>query len=219
MTAINQAIDRIAVYYASFEAQTMLDEAACYWVLSNDRNAGKRGVSITEAKNTLSDETLQKIVSDYYPYPARLTLDEIKSITKDYPFQLPIEIYDLYQRGNGCLPIGLDDSLKDWSFFGNYTSFSFWGDHSFLTLEDAMRLYKCFVNAYSCGYDVDLSWFPISCYEDAILAVIGSEEQQEASTVISFYDTDFTPTIEWPSLANMLFAWVEIREGRLDDSA
>ncbi|BAZ15736.1 hypothetical protein NIES4071_76080 [Calothrix sp. NIES-4071] len=50
-----------------------------------------------------------------------------------------------------------------------------------------------------------------------MLAVIGSEKQEEASTVISFYDTDFTPTIEWPSLANMLFAWVEIREGRLDD--
>lgn len=216
MTAINQAIDRIAIYYASCEAPTMLDEAACYWVLSNDLNAGKTGVSIKEAKNTLSDETLQKLVSDFYP--ARLTIDEIKSITKDYPFQLPIEIYDLYQRGNGCLPIGLDDSLKDWSYFDNYTSFSFWGDHSFLRLQEAMSAYNNFADCRkNYGYDIDPRWFPISYFEDSVLAVIGSEEQQEVSDVISFYDSDCIPTVEWPSITNMLFTWIEIRERRLKD--
>lgn len=217
MTAINQAIDRIAIYYASFETPTMLDEAACLWVLSNDRSAAQKGVTITEAKKLLSDETLQKLVSNYYP--ARLNLEEIKSITKDYPFQLPREIYDLYQRGNGCLPIGLDDSLKDWSSFNNYTSFSLWGDHSFLTLHEAMSAYNNFAYCReNYEYDIDPRWFPISYFEDSVLAVIGSEEQQDVSTVISFYDSDCIPTVEWPSLTNMLFTWIEIREKRLKDS-
>ncbi|BAZ15735.1 hypothetical protein NIES4071_76070 [Calothrix sp. NIES-4071] len=43
--------------------------------------------------------------------------------------------------GNGCLPIGLDNSLKDWNSLDNYVSFSFFGDHSFLTLQQAMSLY------------------------------------------------------------------------------
>ncbi len=47
--------------------------------------------------------------------PPRLTFDEIHDILSDYPYKLPVEFYDLYQRGNGVLPIGVGD--KDWDCY------------------------------------------------------------------------------------------------------
>ncbi|BAY08544.1 hypothetical protein [Calothrix sp. NIES-2098] len=217
MSAIMQAIDRIAIYYAGFKnVITTLDTKAFYWMLGNGYQL-VNGLSIKDYKKQLSSEELQQVVLDCYS--PRLSLEQIKAITKDYPFELPIEIYDLYQRGNGCLPIGLDEPAKDWNCLDNYTDFSFRDVNSFLTLEEAIRLYQNFVDyRENYGKNIDPRWFPIYCFEDWILAVIGSENQQETSPVISFYDSDFIPEIEWPSLTNMLLTWIEIQEKALKDS-
>lgn len=53
---------------------------------------------------------------------SRISPNQIREITRHYPFQLSIEFYGLYQRGNGCLPIGLD-SKKDWNSLDNYFIF------------------------------------------------------------------------------------------------
>lgn len=204
-----QVIDRIALYYASLQAPTtVLDIKVYEWLLCH----GCKDVEVFEARNyrqKLSLETLQEILSG--SYAPRLNLEQIEEITQDYPFALPVELCDLYQRGNGCLPIGLDDATKDWTSFDNYVNFPFDGNYSFLPLQEAMRLYQAFTKSSNYG-DIDPRWFPISYFDDRILAVIGSEHQQETSPVIGFYDSDFTPKTKWSSLTNMLFTWIETQQ-------
>ncbi len=213
MSAMIEAIERIAAYYSSFDAPTSLDMKVFYWMLNNGYDAV--GKDVRELRKSLSPETLQKVVSNYST--PKLTLEQIQEITRDYPFQLPLEIIDLYQKGNGCLPIGLADTSKDWNSFDNYFNFPFITDDSFFSLEKAMSMYKGLVRQAMHSDKIDPRWFPIDCFEDLILAVIGSEEQQVTSPVISFYDSDFILKIEWPSLTNMLLAWVEIREQSLNE--
>lgn len=217
MSAIMQVIDRIAIYYAGFrEVRTTLDMKVLSWMLSNGYKL-VNGLHIKDYKKILSPETLQEVVLDCQA--PRLTLEQIKAITNDYPFELPIEICDLYQRGNGCLPIGLDEPAKDWNSLDNYIDFSFGGDDSFLPLEEAMRLYQAFRESReSYGCNIEPRWFPIYCFEDWIIVVVGSENQQETSPIISLYDSDFIPKIEWLSLTNMLLTWIEIRQRGLKES-
>lgn len=216
MTSIRQVIDRIALYYAGLkEPITTLDAKVFDWLLCN----GNKEVEILAARDyrqKISPETLSAIASD--SYPPRLNLEQIKAITQNYPFQLSVELCDLYQRGNGCLPIGLNDAAKDWSSFDNYVNFPFDGNYSFLPLQEAMRLYQAFTKSGDYGDKIDPRWFPISYFDDRILAVIGSEQQQETSPVISFYDSDFTPKVEWSSLTKMLITWIEVQEKSLNSS-
>lgn len=65
----------------------------------------------------LSPDEIKAIMPQRYP---RLSYEQIEEITKDYPFQLPQEVYELYQKGNRYLPIGLDtDTTKDWRLWDN----------------------------------------------------------------------------------------------------
>lgn len=216
MTSIRQVIDRIAVYYAGLkEPTTTLDAKVFDWLVGN----GDKEVEILAARDyrkKISPETLQTIILN--SYTPRLNLEQIKAITQDYPFALSVEVCDLYQRGNGCLPIGLNDAAKDWNSFDNYVNFPFDGNYSFLPLQEAMRLYQAFTRSEDYGNKIDPRWFPISYFDDRILAVIGSEQQQETSSVISFYDSDFTPKVEWSSLTNMLLTWLEVQEKGLNSS-
>jgi len=216
MTSIRQVIDRIAVYYAGLkEPITTLDAKVFDWLLGN----GDKEVEILAVRDyrkKISPETLSAIILD--SYTPRLNLEQIKAIIQDYPFALSVEVCDLYQRGNGCLPIGLNDAAKDWKSFDNYVNFPFDGDYSFLPLQEAMRLYQAFTKSADYGNKIDPRWFPVSYFDDRILAVIGSEKQQETSPVISFYDSDFTPKVEWSSLTNMLLTWIEVQEKNLNSS-
>lgn len=216
MSSIIPVIDRIALYYAGLkEPITTLDAKVFDWLLCT----GNKEVEILAARDyrqKISPETLSAIASN--SYAPRLNLEQIKAITQDYPFALSVELYDLYQRGNGCLPIGLSDTAKDWNSFDNYVNFPFDGNYSFLPLQEAMRLYQAFTKSADYGNKIDPRWFPISYFDDRILAVIGSEQQQETSPVISFYDSEFTPKVEWLSLTNMLQAWLEVQEKGLNSS-
>ena len=210
---MNKVIDRIAAYYSNWNVITMLDVMAFdYWQISNNYPV-QEIYDYKECRNQLSSQTLRKIESNHDS--PRLDLKEINAIVKDYPFQLPTELLDLYQRGNGCLPIGLDDSSKNWNSFDNYIDFSFIGNSSFLPLSQAMDMYQSLAEDKKYCPSIDLRWFPINCYEERILAIVGSEQQQETGAVISFYDVEYIPEAEWSSLTGMLSAFIEIREREL----
>ncbi|MHC5745297.1 MAG: hypothetical protein ACYTXT_26015 [Nostoc sp.] len=84
MSAMIEAIERIATYYSSFDAPTSLDMKVFYWMLNNGYDAV--GKDVRELRKSLSPETLQKVVSSYST--PKLTLEQIQEITRDYPFQL-----------------------------------------------------------------------------------------------------------------------------------
>lgn len=214
MSSINQVIDRIAAYYARWDVITMLDVMAFYYWQEINRDDEPGAIyDYKECRAQISPEILQELESSHNS--PRLDLKEINVIVKDYPFQLPTEIIDLYQRGNGCLPIGLDNSSKNPNTFDNYIDFSLFGQNSFLPLSQAMGMYESFVRDKEYYPSMDLRWFPIECYEERILAVVGSEKQQETGAIISFYGDEYVPESEWSSLTGMLSAFIEIREREL----
>lgn len=141
--------------------------------------------------------------------PPKLSIEQIKKITANYPFQLPLEVIQLYRRGNGMLPIGLGD--KDWQSFNNY--FLFPGTDIVLNrLCEAMDEYEFYLNAIANSSkkinDIVQYLFPIMSFEEMTWAVIGSEQQQDTSPVFFYYSEDidserFKPEIVWPSLTEM----------------
>lgn len=165
----------------------------------------------------LTSDQIKELELSAGGYPPRLSLQQIKETVRDYPFQLPIELYDLYQKGNGCLPIGLGEE-KDWDSLDNYFEFPIGGDESFYPLERAMEQYRVLVaDREEFKYNIDPHLFPISEFERRMHVVIGSEKQQETSPVF-LLDTDggsFELRMEWPSLTNMMLAEAEIRERSL----
>lgn len=208
---MTEAIDRIAVY-AERKSNGSLYDSMLAGVLHN------KGYSSFSFKNTEDfrefgkqfESELQELLPNS---PPRLTVEEIKEITKDYPFELPIEMYELYQRGDGLLPIGLNHPPEsDFNIYKYYFAFPN-EEIPLISLGASMKLYKVF-NEYreNYQYDIDPKWFPISIFEDMLLAVIGSKEQQQQSPVIRFYDSEFSPEIEWLSLTDILLSWIELRE-------
>ena len=149
----------------------------------------------------------------------RLDIQQITELTRDYSFNLPTEILELYQMGNGCLPIGLDP-CKDWNSPKNYFMFSDAYHAQLLRLEQAMDYYH---------YDIEL---PISRNQRNIntrlfpiivgnyrrfWAITGTESQSNSSSVV-FYHSDYPERTKlvWSSLTNLLQAWVEIKEQQLN---
>jgi len=123
-------------------------------------------------------------------------------------------MYELYQRGNGLLPIGLNHPPEN--DFNIYKYYFVFPDEEFplMSLGESMRIYQVF-NEYreKYGREIDPKWFPISIFEDMILAVIGSEEQQESSPVIRFFDSEFDiHKVQWLSLTDMLLYRIELAE-------
>ena len=104
------------------------------------------------------ESELQKELSNS---PPTLTVEQIKEITKDYPFELPVEMYELYKRGNGLLPIGLiHPPENDFNIYKYYFVFP---DEEFplMSLGASMRIYQVF-NEYREKYgreivDADLN--------------------------------------------------------------
>lgn len=166
----------------------------------------------------LTPEQIKELELSAGDYPRRLSVQQIKETVRDYPFQLPIELYELYQKGNGCLPIGLGKE-KNWDSLDNYFEFPVCSnpDERLYPLEEAMERYR-FLVAYREEYNhnIDPSLFPISEFECRMHVVIGSEKQQETSPVFSFYPDSSKPRMEWPSLTNMMLAEAEIIERSLE---
>jgi hypothetical protein len=150
--------------------------------------------------------------------PPRLSIQQITEITQEYPFHLPTEVLELYQMGNGCLPIGFE-SYKDWNSLENYFMFPNLHMAQFLPLRDAMYFWE---QDFKPGHieSVNPKIFPIiSGFERRFWAITGSNLQCTTSPIF-FYFCDFRQSItklEWPSLTNLLLAWVEIKEQNLCD--
>lgn len=208
---MTEAIDRIA---ACAEQRNFL---SCLrgWMICSGYDPSY-GSDLTITTINLTSEQIKEIELAVGGYPSRLSPNQIREITKDYPFQLPIEVYELYQRGNGCLPIGLD-AKKDWNSFDNYFVFPDL-DKPFYPLETAMERYQVLTD-YRKRYkdNIDPRWFPISEFEHWMQVIVGSEKQQETSPVLYLYTDSFEAEVEWPSLTNMLLAWVEVRERDLKE--
>lgn len=100
--SINDVIDQIAITAEQKAQYTFL------WLMS--KFSGLLTPEETRPED-LSPERIQELDQrirelGHLP-PPRLTLDEINDILTDYPYQLPVEFNDLYQRGNGVLPLGV----------------------------------------------------------------------------------------------------------------
>lgn len=91
-----------------------------------------------------------------------LTLEEIQLLTNNLPFQLPCEIYELYQWRNG-------------------------GKHPFIPFPNAWDLVKfpsleeMFSEAYYEANEFNL--FPIFCMESGLYFILGTTEQLETAPI------------------------------------
>ena len=145
----------------------------------------------------------------------RLSFQQITEITRDYPFKLPTEVLELYQLGNGCLPIG-SDPYTDWNSLDNYFMFPDPHFAHFLCLGEAMNCYRL-DNKYRSNINPKL--FPlIDGFERRHWAVMGSESQCYSAPIF-FYFVDYPQDIKcvWSSLTNLLLAWVEVKEQQLSE--
>ncbi|WP_373543014.1 hypothetical protein [Chamaesiphon sp.] len=61
-----------------------------------------------EERTGLSSQRIYELNQEIYAkgqlHPPRLSIDEINVIIADYPYQLPIEFYELYERKHSNLP-------------------------------------------------------------------------------------------------------------------
>ncbi|WP_373547170.1 hypothetical protein [Chamaesiphon sp.] len=164
-----------------------------------------------EIKNRLSPERIGElnqeiILRQHLPAP-RLTIEEIDAILSDYPYKLPVEFYNLYQRGNGVLPIGLGD--KDWNCYYNYFYFPD-PEMSLLSLGEAMKIYGYLFKYLNEGWSkVEPNIFPLISTEVGIWAIGGSNIQQPTSAVFHFHADDissenFQMKIVWNNLTEMI---------------
>jgi hypothetical protein len=168
---------------------------------------------LNQAQSNLIDECL----GGYQP---RLTLNQIEEVIESYRFNLPQEFYDLYQLGNGCLPLGTSED-EDWDSIYNYFYFPS-SEAPFWTLRNAMSSY---VNHL---IDCNPHLLPICAYgDDSVLLVLGSTERQENSPLLMTYDhcldSDLLQMeIVWLSLTNMMLAYAEryeaLYQGRLTET-
>lgn len=108
--------------------------------------AAKGKVTTAAEEFAVIEKEASKYGNKWQPptYLPRLSREETKNISKDLPFELPIEFYDLYSKGNGYLPIGTNDD-QDWSSLDNYFIYRFIvlnTDEEWMSLEECVRLYE-----------------------------------------------------------------------------
>ncbi|WP_310484511.1 hypothetical protein [Chamaesiphon sp. VAR_48_metabat_403] len=108
--------------------------------------AAKRKVTTAAEEFAAIEKEASKYGNKWQPptYLPRLSVEETKNISKDLPFELPVEFYDLYSKGNGYLPISMNDDL-DWSSLDNYfiyRSIVLNTDEEWMSLEGCLKLYE-----------------------------------------------------------------------------
>lgn len=140
--------------------------------------------------------------NDNDQYPPRLSLGQINRITCEYPFYLPLEVQILYQRGNGCLPIGLDTNTN-WDSFDNYFDFTFPN-----TLRHPLLRWSTTSgdppNAFYLDYEgVEPCWFPICSTGEGQFVVVGSKVQKETSPILFIGDDQSGSVVWWNSLTDI----------------
>lgn len=208
MSSMTQAIDRIVSHYSTMSnITTILDERMLDWMIHNRNHDDWHGVPLSELKDKLTPEEVLRIQST--SAAPRLDLEQIRSITAQYPYLIPQEICTLYQRGNGCFPLHLDlDQNSD--SLDHYTRFPYEWEGSFYDLERGMAEYQL-QSQDNTLYDPH--WFPFYGDEVYTMVWVGHETQQDISPVIRFCweDDPDSFVIEWPSFTNMFLAYTEIQ--------
>ena len=161
-----------------------------------------------ERKQYISLQFLEKISSIKAKNKLRFSRKEIDEIVKEYPFKLPVEVYELYQRGNGInLPIGLG---RDYNSFSNY--FGYLGQFTtWFSLEEAMELYQNLTNSYIKNGKLDSNIFPIFSNEICTYVVRGNKEQQETSPIFAINEALETYQV-CPSVSILMLAHLETIE-------
>jgi hypothetical protein len=133
---MNDVIDRIAITAEKNPRNNVL--------IGYCGKYGDNLLTPEEERTELSSQRIYELNQALYTkgelHPPRLSVDEINFILSDYPYQLSFEFYELYQRGNGFVPIGLGE--KDWSCYFNYTRLPGTSDLSWYPLHEAMSYYE-----------------------------------------------------------------------------
>lgn len=156
---------------------------------------------------TLDDFTPKEIASITPRHKPRLSKIEIDEIIEEYPYKLPKEIYDLYQKGNGDgLPIGLN---RNYDVYTNYCFFPN-SDTIWYNLKKAMDLYQGIKNYEK----IDDKLFPLLTNELCLYAIMGSKEQKQTSSMYSMYHDDIPliPRLVSYSLTSLMLACAERME-------
>jgi hypothetical protein len=179
------------------------------------------------------------VCGGYNPdYPPRLSVEQIQELTQNYPFNLPLELCELYQRGNSCLPIGVNPN-KNWDSFDSYFQFQFpLSDDVVFSLGKAINIYRSIAswlkkdehklqisrNTNNSQQKVLASLlnsnnfssrlFPIYSTENGLYVVVGNEKQQETSPILFLWE-DLVISMEWPSLTCMMLGMAEVMERKM----
>jgi hypothetical protein len=200
--SMNDVIDRIAIAAEKSPRNNVL--------IGYCGKYGDNLLTPEEYNAGLSSQRIYELNQHLYEkgqlYPPRLSIDEINTILSDYPYQLPVEFYDLYQRGNGFVPIGLGE--KDWNCYYNYTILPGTSDLTWESLNDSasyyQELHRMFVNG-----QLDPKFFSLMSFERWTWAITGSEIQQPTSPVFRFHlddvsNSNFKMDIACNSLTEMI---------------
>lgn len=167
----------------------------------------------------LTEEQLEIVDEYFHAYQPRLTLAQIKEFTKPYRFKLPREFYDLYQIGNGCLPIGISpdsdwDSIYNYSYFPDVSS-PLWNIHNIMSYYNDSLIHDNPRLLCICAYG-----------DESGLFLVGNETEQKTASVVWTYGADTNDDIAnmkvfWSSLTNMMLAYAkryeELYQGNLTE--
>ena len=161
-----------------------------------------------EQKQYKSLHFLEKVESIKAKTKLRFSSQEIDNIVKEYPFKLPVEFYELYQRGNGInLPIGLN---RNYNYFSNY--FAYLGQFTtWFPLEEAIDLYQNLANSYIKNGKLDSNIFPIFNNEICTYVVRGNKKQQSTSPIFAINEALETYQV-CPTVSNLMLAHLETIE-------
>lgn len=146
-----------------------------------------------------------------------------------------MELCELYQRGNSCLPIGVNPN-KNWDSFDSYFQFEFpLEDDNFFSLGKAINIYRSiaswlkkdehklqisrntnnsqqkFLASLLNSNNFSSRLFPISSTENGLYVVVGNEKQQE----ILFLWEDLVISMKWSSLTCMMLGMAEVMERKM----
>jgi hypothetical protein len=181
--SMNDLIDRIAITAQKSPRNNVL--------IGYCGRYGDNLLTPEEERTGLSSQRISELNQALYTKgqldPPRLSVDEINVILSDYPYQLPIEFYELYQRGNGYVPIGLGE--KDWRCYFNYTMLPGTSDILWHPLHEAMSYYKELHQMYT-NSNLDPKIFPLMSFERRLWAITGSDTPQSTSPIFCFHSDD-----------------------------
>jgi len=137
-----------------------------------------------------------------------LTTSQIDEIVSNFPFRLPLEIYELYQWRNG---IDVEGSYNPLVKFLPESPF-------FLNLEFCIKEYDRLMSVKDSGGDafddeaLNPKWFPLISFDQTYFLTIGNSLQQSTSEIIYIWADEWEASPCYESLTSMLLTVIECSE-------